>query len=94
MTMRHVLVRADILVVTTEDRSGIQTGQCLVCGASGPRNATERGYRGRIGVPYGTNLSTFVHDKECPVGRVLNADGSFRPRRKPKRRPKEEEMPQ
>jgi hypothetical protein len=90
---RHVTVRADLLVVTTRDQLGIQTGQCLACGASGPRNATDRGYSGRIGVPYGTNLSSFVHDKGCPVGRVLNADGSYKARPKPKRRPKEEEMP-
>lgn len=68
--MKHKKIRVELsaekLVQVTGDHGGYETGECLLCGASG-------WLEGRFGRPYGAKDAgaDLVHKKSCPINKEL-----------------------
>lgn len=62
----------ETLVPITEDHGGYESGECLLCDASGWL------VEHRFGHPYGTKgvNADLVHKKNCPINKELNLKGT------------------
>jgi hypothetical protein len=64
------------LVYVSENHGGYLGLTCRACNASGWKNDGEPG----IGLPHGSKhptVAVLIHEPECPVGAVLDAEGKF-----------------
>lgn len=64
------------LIIETEDHGGYMSGYCFACGAHGWVDGVAS-----CGYPQGSSqglLSGLRHAANCPLGDILNDDGSFK----------------
>ena len=74
-----VHLEAKEVIIVTSERDERLYGKCLACNASGWLKNDEKNYRN--GFPSGGDWKEFndlAHHKGCPMGDLLNPDGSFK----------------